>query len=71
MAKKVTLMLSDAAQKVIDDNATERTRGEWVSGVIEGWATVREVEGVGTIERLEARIVRLQDEVGRLVGVRG
>jgi hypothetical protein len=68
MAQKVTLVLSDEAQKIIGANATERTRGEWVSRIVCEWATMREVDGVGTIERLSAEIVRLRDEIQHWIG---
>jgi hypothetical protein len=70
MSQKVTLVLSEAAQRIIRENATDRARGEWVSGVLTEWEQVRAVDGVGAIERLEAQIVRLSDQIRVLAGVR-
>jgi hypothetical protein len=66
MPKRVALVLSDTALAMIEQHAGDRTRGEWVSSVIETWQTARAVDGAGALERVEARLSRLEDAIREL-----
>lgn len=63
MAKRVALVLSDDALRIVDYHAAERARGEFVSKVIADWEQARRMVGVGAVERIEARMLLLRDEI--------
>lgn len=67
MSKRVALVLSEEALQIIESNSSERTRGEWVSGVLEGWEKARQVDEKGALERIEARLSRLEDVIKRFM----
>jgi len=59
--QKVTLALSDQALAIIGQHASERKRGEFVSACIEEWARQRQEPEGGILERIEAKLNRLED----------
>ena len=62
MAKqKVTLALSEQALEILSQHASERKRGEFVSTCIEEWARRRREPEGGIMERIEAKLNRLED----------
>lgn len=67
MGKRVALVLEDEALAIIEQNASERQRGEWVSGVIMAHAALRDVDASGALERLAARVSRLEDAIRELL----
>ena len=67
MSKRVALVLSEEALQIIESNSSERTRGEWVSGVLEGWEKGRQVDEKGALERIEARLSRLEDAIKEMI----
>jgi hypothetical protein len=71
VSKRVAVVLSDEAHKIMVQNSTERTRGEWISAVILAHIAVRSVEGAGVSERVEARLIRLEDLIRALPQGRG
>lgn len=58
--QKVTLALSEQALEIISQHASERKRGEFVSACIEEWARRQEEPSGGILERLEAKVDRLE-----------
>jgi hypothetical protein len=70
MSKRVALVLSEEALAILDANAGERERGAWVSGVIVNHVQARQVADKGALERVEARLSRLEDAIRTLVEVR-
>lgn len=73
MSVKVQFVLSDEAMEVINNNATERKRGEWLSNaVIEYGRLIGGVVGepgndVGLLERIDSRLARLEKQIGLLI----
>lgn len=59
--QKVTLALSEQALTIIGQHASERKRGEFVSACIEEWARQRQEPEGGIMERIEAKLNRLED----------
>ena len=74
--KKVQLTLTDDALAVIDANATERKRGEFVSNVLVDYARI--TGGVsalgddddGLLERIDSRLARIEKQIGLLLADR-
>ena len=66
MAKRVSILLTDEAHKIMVLHSTERTRGDWASSVFTAWANARQVEGAGINERIEARLVRIEDRLNAM-----
>lgn len=60
MAQKVQLTLSDEALQIIDANATERKRGEFVSTALMAYANGGASSESGILERIEARLARIE-----------
>ena len=61
MAQKVQLTLSDEALQIIDANATERKRGEFVSNALVAYASGGAASGdTGILERIESRLARIE-----------
>lgn len=71
--KKVQLTLTDEALSVIDANATERKRGEFVSNILVDYARI--TGGIsslgndedGLLERIDSRLARIEKQVGMLL----
>lgn len=56
---RVGITLTDEATAIMNAHASERKRGEWVSGVITAYVNsvgMRDSSDLGTLERLEAKI---------------
>lgn len=76
MSQRVALVITDEAAAVIDANATERKRGEFVSTVLIDYA--RLTGGVsslgddddGILERIDSRLARIERQMGLLLGER-
>ena len=76
MANRTFLALTDDALKVIEANATERKRGEFVSNVLMDYA--RLTGGVsalgddddGILERIDSRLARIEKQMGLLLAGR-
>lgn len=61
MAQKVQLTLSDEALQIIDANATERKRGEFVSNALVAYVGGGAASGEdGILERIENRLARIE-----------
>ena len=58
--QRVVLALTEEAAQVIDGNATERKRGEFVSQVLVQYQEDRESAEKGLLERIEARLARIE-----------
>lgn len=73
MTQKVQLTLSEDALQVIETNATERKRGEFVSSVLVDYARI--TGGVsslgddddGILERIDNRLARIEKQLGLLL----
>ncbi len=64
--KQVTLSLTDEARAIIEGAATERKRGEWVSGIVVDWAERQANSATamgGILERIEARLARIEGSI--------
>ena len=76
MSVKVQFTISDEALDVINESATERKRGEWLSNaVIEYGRLVNGVAGepgedIGLLERIDNRLARIEKQVGLLIADR-
>lgn len=57
---KTVLALKPEAVAVIDANATERKRGEFVSRVLLAYGQEKESAELGLLERIEARLARIE-----------
>jgi len=57
---KTVLALKPEAAAVIDANATERKRGEFVSRVLLAYGHEKESAELGLLERIEARLARIE-----------
>jgi len=57
---KTVLALTPEAAAVIDANATERKRGEFVSRVLLAYGHEAESAELGLLERIEARLARIE-----------
>ena len=76
MSQRVTLVIEDDAVAVIEANATERKRGEFVSNVLMDYA--RLTGGVsalgddddGILERIDSRLARIEKQMGLLLAGR-
>jgi len=74
--KKVQLTLTDDALAVIDANATERKRGEFVSNILVDYARI--TGGIsslgndedGLLERIDSRLARIEKQMGLLLADR-
>lgn len=74
--KKVQLTLTDDALSVIEANATERKRGEFVSNVLIDYA--RLTGGIsslgddddGLLERIDSRLARIEKQMSLLLAER-
>ena len=72
MSQRVALVLTDEAAAIIDDNATERKRGEFVSNLLMDYARV--TGGVsplgddddGILERIDSRLARIEKQMALL-----
>ena len=58
---RTVLALTPEAAEVIDDNASERKRGEFVSMVLTEWQATEESGELGLLERIEARLARIEE----------
>lgn len=73
MSVKVQFVISDEAMEVINSNATERKRGEWLSNaVVEYGRLVTGVAGepgeeIGLLEQMNSRLIRIEKQIGLLV----
>lgn len=73
MSTKVQFVISDEALEVINSNASERKRGEWLSNAVVEYnrliSTVPTDHGaeVGLLERIDSRLERIEKQVGLLV----
>jgi hypothetical protein len=72
MAVKLQLTISDEAWKVIEDAATERKRGEWLSDAIIDYRRITEgivdpAPDAGVLESVDQRLGRLEKMVALLV----
>jgi len=73
MTQKVQLTLTDDALQVIETSATERKRGEFVSGVLIDYARI--TAGIsalgndtdGILERIDNRLARIEKQLGFLL----
>ena len=76
MSQRVTLVLSDEATGVIDANATERKRGEFVSSVlvdygrITGGISALGDDDDGILERIDSRLARIEKQMAILLAER-
>lgn len=57
---KTVLALTPEAVAVIEANATERKRGEFVSRVLLAYGHETESAELGLLERIEARLARIE-----------
>ncbi len=60
MAQKVQLTLNDEALQIIEANATERKRGEFVSNALVSYAGGGASGDAGILERIETRLARIE-----------
>lgn len=60
MTKRTVLMLNDEAVAIIENNASERKKGEWASNAIIAYAKALATEDKGITERIEARLERIE-----------
>ena len=72
MSQRVTLVLSDEAVGVIEANATERKRGEFVSSLLVDYARTtgdaNEADSDdGILERIDSRLTRLEKQMAILI----
>ena len=76
MSVKVQFVISDEAMEVINESATERKRGEWLSNaVIEYGRLVTGVAGepgedIGLLEQINSRLARIEKQMGLLLAGR-
>lgn len=72
MGNRTVLTLSDEATQVLDANASERKRGEFVSMVLVDYARI--TGGIsplgddddGILERIDSRLARIEKQMGLL-----
>jgi hypothetical protein len=60
MAQRTVLALTDEAVTIIEANATERKRGEFVSNALVAYANGGTSGDSGILERIEARLARIE-----------
>lgn len=60
MAQRTVLALTDEAITIIEANATERKRGEFVSNALVNYARGGASGEVGILERIETRLARIE-----------
>lgn len=71
--EKVTLALTDEALQILDANATERKRGEFVSNVLVEYSRIMSETGArsnkdeGLLERMDNRLARIERQVAVIV----
>jgi hypothetical protein len=76
MSVKVQFTISDEALSVINDSATERKRGEWLSNAVIEYSRLvtsfagEHSEEVGLLERIDSRLERIEKQVGLLIADR-
>jgi len=71
MSEKVQFVLSDDAMQVINTNATERKRGEWLSRLVTEYSSLlhgpAENQQVGLLERIDNRLARIEKQLAVLI----
>lgn len=73
MGNRTVLTLTDEAAQVLDANATERKRGEFVSGVLVDYARITGAisslgdDEDGILERIDSRLARIEKQMGLLM----
>ena len=76
MANRTFLALTDDALKVIEANATERKRGEFVSNIlvdygrITGGISALGDDDDGILERIDSRLARIEKQMAILLAER-
>ena len=72
MSVKVQFVISDEALAVINSNATERKRGDWLSNAVVEYSRI--TTGVpgsgdedGLLERIDSRLARIEKQMGLLL----
>jgi len=60
MAQRTVLALTDEAVAIIEANATERKRGEFVSNALVSYIRGGTSGDVGILERIEDRLARIE-----------
>ena len=71
--EKVQFVMSDEAIATVNEHSTARKRGEWLSKAAINYAAfLKGLEGDnvdrGVLERLEARMVRMEQKLDLLLG---
>ena len=73
MAVKLQLTVSDEAWKVIEDAATERKRGDWLSAAIVDYKRILDAiptdgagDGAGVLESIDSRLSRLEKSIAAM-----
>ena len=71
--EKVTLALTDEALQIINANATERKRGEFVSSVLADYSRIMAGTGTlgdedkGLLERIDSRLARIEKQLAAML----
>lgn len=74
MSVKVQFVISDEAMEVINSNATERKRGDWLSSAVVEYHRI--LNGVpvhsdntdnGLLERIESRLARIEKQLAAML----
>ncbi len=75
--EKVTLALTDEALQILDTNATERKRGEFVSNVLVDYSRIMSGtsalgdEDKGLLERMDNRLARIEKQLAAMIANAG
>lgn len=75
--EKVTLALTDEALQIINANATERKRGEFVSSILVDYSRIMAGTGTlgdedkGLLERIDSRLARIEKQLAAMLTSKG
>lgn len=73
MSIKLQLTISDEAMEVINANATERKRGEWLSNAVVEYDRLMtgkpsvEDDDTGLLERIDARLAHVERQLAVII----
>jgi len=58
--RRTVLMLDEDAANILDKNASQRTKGVWLSDLIRRHEELANADDGGILERIEARVIRIE-----------
>jgi|GEM_PF-2427185 len=76
MSTKVQFVLSDEALEVINQSATERKRGEWISNAVLEYSRIMgaipgdTTDSAGLLERMDNRLMNIERQLAMVINQR-